>query len=138
LQERVPILVGGGGERRTLRLVAQYADACNLFGDPATVVHKLGVLRDHCAAVGRDPADIIVTHLSSAVTDMGAVDRLCPPSATPEAYALRVGAGPVADQIGRYRALADAGVQTAIVNLPDLDGPEPVERFAEVIAAFGR
>jgi alkanesulfonate monooxygenase SsuD/methylene tetrahydromethanopterin reductase-like flavin-dependent oxidoreductase (luciferase family) len=52
---RPPILVGGGGERKTLRLVARYADACNLFGtSPAEVAGKLEVLRSHCAAEGRD------------------------------------------------------------------------------------
>jgi len=52
---RPPILIGGGGEKKTLRLVAQYADACNLFGtSPAEVGHKLDVLRGHCDALGRD------------------------------------------------------------------------------------
>ena len=53
---RVPILIGGGGERKTLRLVAQYADACNLFGHegPDGIAHKLEVLRGHCDDVGRD------------------------------------------------------------------------------------
>jgi len=52
---RPPILIGGGGEKKTLRLVAQYADACNLFAtDPAQVQHKLDVLRGHCDALGRD------------------------------------------------------------------------------------
>ena len=64
LQERIPILVGGSGERRTLRLVARHADACNLFGDPDTVRHKLAVLHEHCATEGRDPAAITVTHLA--------------------------------------------------------------------------
>jgi alkanesulfonate monooxygenase SsuD/methylene tetrahydromethanopterin reductase-like flavin-dependent oxidoreductase (luciferase family) len=132
----VPILVGGGGEKRTLRLVARYADACNVFGDPATVAHKVAVLRGHCEDVGRDPAEVTVTHLSTALLDVDAVDRLRPARVTPEQYAARVGAGPVEDQVGRYRALAGAGVQTAIVNLPDLDDPAPVERFADVIAAF--
>lgn len=50
---RPPIMIGGGGERKTLRLVAQYADACNLFGGPE-VAHKLDVLREHCDALGRD------------------------------------------------------------------------------------
>src|SRR5438874_4558146 len=48
-----PILIGGGGERKTLRMVAQYADACNLFPSP-DIAHKLDVLRQHCVAEGRD------------------------------------------------------------------------------------
>jgi hypothetical protein len=52
---RVPIMIGGGGEQKTLRLVAQYADACNLFaGDIDQVRHKLEVLQGHCDALGRD------------------------------------------------------------------------------------
>jgi F420-dependent oxidoreductase-like protein len=52
---RPPILIGGGGERKTLRLVARYADACNLFASsPEDVAHKLEVLRAHCEAEGRD------------------------------------------------------------------------------------
>ena len=47
-------MIGGGGERKTLRLVAQYADACNLFAGRRTMPHKLDVLRGHCEAVGRD------------------------------------------------------------------------------------
>ncbi|MCY1145415.1 TIGR03560 family F420-dependent LLM class oxidoreductase [Actinoplanes sp. Pm04-4] len=64
-----PILIGGTGERRTLRLVAEHADACNLFDIPdggATIRHKLAVLREHCAAVGRDDAGIIKT-VSTAI-----------------------------------------------------------------------
>ncbi|MGH4023593.1 MAG: LLM class F420-dependent oxidoreductase [Pseudonocardiaceae bacterium] len=50
-----PIMIGGGGEKKTLRLVARYADACNVFGsNPADVAHKFDVLRGHCAAEGRD------------------------------------------------------------------------------------
>ena len=60
-EHRVPLLVGGTGERRTLRLVAQHADACNLFDVPddgATVRRKLAVLARHCEALGRSPEDI--------------------------------------------------------------------------------
>jgi F420-dependent oxidoreductase-like protein len=61
---RPPVMVGGDGERKTLRLVAQYADACNLFGrDPETVRRKLEVLDRHCEDVGRDPAEISRTML---------------------------------------------------------------------------
>ena len=67
LQERVPIVVGGSGERRTLRLAAQYADGCNMFGDPATVARKVQVLRRHCDDVGRDRAEVSVSHLSTVL-----------------------------------------------------------------------
>jgi F420-dependent oxidoreductase-like protein len=60
---RPRIMIGGGGERKTLRLVAQYADACNFFGDADEITHKIDVLRGHCDAVGRDPAEIDVTAL---------------------------------------------------------------------------
>jgi len=142
LQEHVPILVGGSGERTTLRLVARHADACNLFGDAATVRHKVEVLHGHCADIGRDPAEVRVTHLASALTASDrdelseTVDRLRPDHVTAQAFAARTNAATIDDHIGRFRELADAGVQTAIVNLPDLSGTAPVERFAEVIAAF--
>ncbi len=125
VQERIPILVGGSGERRTLRLVAQYADACNLFGDAATVRHKVEVLRAHCADVGRDPAAVEVTHLASALVsdDAGA------------ALQARAVAGTVEEHIGRYRELAEAGVQTEMVRLDTLD-EESIAGFAPVVAAF--
>jgi F420-dependent oxidoreductase-like protein len=66
---RIPILIGGGGERKTLRLVAQYADACNLFPGPQ-LAHKLDVLRQHCDAVGRDYDEIEKTVLYNF--DLGA------------------------------------------------------------------
>ncbi|GAB1693189.1 LLM class F420-dependent oxidoreductase [Krasilnikovia sp. M28-CT-15] len=62
VSRRVPILIGGGGEKKTLLFVAKYADACNLFGGP-DVQHKLDVLQRHCAAVGRDYAEIEKTVL---------------------------------------------------------------------------
>jgi F420-dependent oxidoreductase-like protein len=58
---RPRIMIGGSGERKTLRLVAQYADACNIFGGPSEVAQKLDVLRRHCDALGRDPNEIEVT-----------------------------------------------------------------------------
>ncbi|MEZ5095573.1 MAG: LLM class F420-dependent oxidoreductase [Nocardioides sp.] len=61
---RPPVMVGGGGEKKTLRLVAQYADSCNLFGSSVDEVsHKLDVLARHCADVGRDPATVEKTVL---------------------------------------------------------------------------
>jgi F420-dependent oxidoreductase-like protein len=139
LQEHVPILIGGSGERRTLRLVAQYGDACNLVGEPDRVRHKLTVLAGHCGEVGRPVEDIEVTHLSNAVvaSDVGEVaTRLRVRPESPEAFARRVKLATVSDHIGRYRELAEAGVQTAIVSLGDLGDDGAVERFAPVIEAF--
>ena len=145
LQGRIPILVGGNGERRTLRLAARYADACNVIGEVDVVRRKVAALHAHCASLDRDPAEVEVTQLSTTlvgrdggeVTDL--VERLRPRKRHAERYAASVNAGTVDDQIGRFRALADAGVGTAIVSLPDLEGDTPaLERFANVIAAFRR
>ena len=111
LQERIPILVGGSGERRTLRLVARHADACNLFGDAATVRHKLGVLHAHCETEGRDPA-----------RDRGHPPRPGAAWWRPASRARARARRRVEEHVGRYRELAEAGVQTAIVGLSDADG----------------
>jgi F420-dependent oxidoreductase-like protein len=67
----VPILVAGGGERRTLDLAARYGDACNVLADLATVRHKLDVLRAHCERAGRDPAEITKTVFAFDTSDLG-------------------------------------------------------------------
>jgi alkanesulfonate monooxygenase SsuD/methylene tetrahydromethanopterin reductase-like flavin-dependent oxidoreductase (luciferase family) len=58
---KIPVLIGGGGEKKTLRLVARHADIWHSFGDSATLERKLGILRQHCADVGRDPAQIEIS-----------------------------------------------------------------------------
>jgi len=65
LRGDIPILVGGSGERKTLRLVAQYADACNVFGDAERARHLMGVLDGHCEDIGRDPGEITRTRLGT-------------------------------------------------------------------------
>ncbi len=106
---RPPILVGGGGERKTLRLVARYADACNVMGTPAEVAHKLQVLDRHCEAEGRDPASIARTVMVIAdLADPGAV-------------------------IEQLATLAELGVGTAfLVPLAD-DQVAWVERLGELV-----
>ena len=142
LQAKVPILIGGSGEKRTLRLVAEHADACNLFGEPDTVRRKLAVLESHCAAVDRDPAEIEVTQLSSILSapDRAAlqsrVAELAPANMSPEAYAERTTAATAEFHIERFAALAEAGVQTVIVSLADVGHPGAVADFAPVIDAF--
>jgi F420-dependent oxidoreductase-like protein len=64
-----PIMVGGGGERDTLRIVAKYADACNLFGSLETIKRKLGILDEHCKNVGRDFDSILKTKLGIVLID---------------------------------------------------------------------
>ena len=91
-QPRPRILIGGSGERKTLRLVAQYADACNIFGGPDDVAQKLDVLRRHCDAVGRDPKEIEVT----------AMYRDLPPGAS------------VDDVVAGAEQLAKVGVSTLV------------------------
>jgi F420-dependent oxidoreductase-like protein len=62
-----PIMIGGGGEKQTLRIVAKYADACNLFGGPKGIKAKLDVLKKHCSAVGRNYDEILKTALTTVV-----------------------------------------------------------------------
>ena len=105
---RPPILIGGSGEHKTLRLVARYADACNLFApDPAVVAHKLQVLDRHCDAESRDPAGIerTIIHRSDPLEGvdgfLSAMDEyavlgiaqvwLSPPGPDPAAWVARVG-----------------------------------------------
>jgi F420-dependent oxidoreductase-like protein len=77
---RVPIMIGGGGEKKTLRLVAQYADATNVFGGPEAIHHKYEVLREHCEAVGRSYDEIERSNLQTIdlrrETPAQVVDRL--------------------------------------------------------------
>ncbi|HEY2887941.1 MAG TPA: LLM class F420-dependent oxidoreductase [Candidatus Limnocylindrales bacterium] len=77
---RIPIMIGGGGEQKTLRLVAQYGDACNVgWGNPEAVAHKLDVLRGHCEALGRPLAEIEITTLTDAnVSPTGAGRTVTP------------------------------------------------------------
>ena len=98
---RIPILIGGGGERTTLRLVARYADACNVFGGPDMLRHKFEVLRAHCEAVGRDYSTIERTNLSSI-------------SISPDG---RSGSFSPAQVVDRLGAFAEAGSQHTIVSI---------------------
>ena len=141
VQPRIPILVGGGGERRTLRLAARHADAVNVMGDPETVARKVAVLRRHCDAIGRDPGEIAVTVLAPTLLGRdrsevrALVDRLRPARVAPDRYAASVHAGTPEDQRDRLRAYAAAGADEVIVSLPAL-GLDGLDEDVAAIAAF--
>ncbi len=131
----LPLIVGGGGERRTLRIAAQWGDACNVRSDLDTVVHKTGVLRHHCEAVGRPPDEVAVTVLDVAVVGTSRddtwarVERLRG-RARAAAFAARHHADVAAGHRERHERLFEAGVSTVFLALPDLDGRDDVERIA--------
>jgi F420-dependent oxidoreductase-like protein len=139
LQEHVPIVLGGGGERRTLPLAARYADVANVLGDLPAVARKAAVLRERCADTGRS---VELSHLTTALVGRdpdevaGLVEAHRPRGTDPARYAQQVYAGTVADHVGRFRELAEVGVAEVAVRLPDLRDPAPVTRLAEVISAF--
>ncbi len=116
-QPHPPIMIGGGGERQTLRLVATYADACNiLVPDPGESANKLEVLRRHCESIGRDYASIEKTALLEAD--------------------LRPGRQRPGDVVAAMRSQADEGIEHVIVNLPDAHVLERLDAFGrEIIPA---
>jgi F420-dependent oxidoreductase-like protein len=116
-----PIMVAGGGEKKTLRLVAQYADACNLFGEPSAVAAKLAILRDHCDRLGRDYSTIETTVLDTVL--------------------LAPGKASAKDVIEKCRAYAAVGVKHMIFNMPNVHEIKPLEIFGReiipAVAGFG-
>jgi alkanesulfonate monooxygenase SsuD/methylene tetrahydromethanopterin reductase-like flavin-dependent oxidoreductase (luciferase family)/predicted kinase len=137
----VPIIVGGSGERRTLRIVAEQADGCNLLSEQTALQTKINILQTHCAAVGRDPATVAITVLDLPVIGIDREDvavrverlrgRL--PAAV---YAARHHAAPAVDHVRRYLELAAMGVSTIFVALPDLAGADDLERCAPLLSAL--
>jgi F420-dependent oxidoreductase-like protein len=103
VQDRLPLLVGGGGERRTLRIAARYADQWNTWSTPEVLEHKISVLRAHCQQVGRDPGEI---HVSTQAILFLSTDEewLKDKREAPPGRPVIVGTpGEVADIVGRYR-----------------------------------
>ncbi len=113
-----PILIGGGGEKKTLRLVAQYADACNLFArmGAETIRSKLDILKSHCEKLGRDYAEIEKTALNTV--NLGQ-DKMT-----------------AKEVIEECRTLASLGLQHIIYNMPNVHEITPLEIFGrEIIPA---
>jgi alkanesulfonate monooxygenase len=106
-------MIGGGGEKKTLRLVAQYADASNLFGGPADQPPKYAILAEHCATVGRDFIQIERTNLQGvALSERSASSRAVE---SPD------------EIVERFGRLAEAGVQHVIISTADAHDPAALE-----------
>jgi alkanesulfonate monooxygenase SsuD/methylene tetrahydromethanopterin reductase-like flavin-dependent oxidoreductase (luciferase family)/predicted kinase len=136
----IPIIVGGSGNR-TLAVAARLADGCNLPSDLPVLDAKLSVLRQHCQQAGRDLAEVAVTVLDVPVVGRdrehaAAIVEALRGRTSAAVFARRHHAGVAADHIGRYRLLAERGVSTVFVALPDLAGPDDLSRLAPVVSAF--
>lgn len=133
-----PIMVGGTGERQTLKIVAKYADACNLFGSLETVKRKLSVLREHCKSVGRDYDSILKTKLGFVIIDkdraMGEkrvqqISKVMPEDQVREFVIY----GTPEDVLKQIELLEEAGIQYFIADLEPDKEPEALETFADSI-----
>jgi alkanesulfonate monooxygenase SsuD/methylene tetrahydromethanopterin reductase-like flavin-dependent oxidoreductase (luciferase family) len=129
-QPRPPIMIGGSGEKATLRIVAQYADFCNVGGDPAIVAHKYAVLREHCEQVGR-PYEAITR--SNDVGILIAADDQ-------ELAAKKVQYGEDFDLVGTPEAIiegiqryAEVGSQYLTFHLPDAEEITPIRLLGETV-----
>ena len=108
----IPIMIGGGGERKTLRLVAQYADACNVFGDATRIAHKYAVLREHCERLGRPYDEIERSNLQSVDLQRESPEQI----------------------VERFGTLGEAGAQHIIFSVRGVSDPAVLERLgAEVL-----
>lgn len=136
-QPHIPILIGGGGEKVTLKLVAQYGDACNVFGDAETLKHKFAVLKAHCEAIGRDYESIRRT--AGALCYIGDTDEQAQakfPAALrgrPTTAGALIGSPETIRQ--RLIELEEAGVQELILGFPDVLQLETLRFFAREFIA---
>ncbi|MEI8238153.1 MAG: LLM class F420-dependent oxidoreductase [Actinomycetota bacterium] len=141
-----PVLIGGSGEKKTLRMVAQYGDACNVFGDPTQIRHLMGVLDQHCATMGRDPKEICRTRLGTLILGRTMDEAQAKLSARlggarvedlPEDLQARVRGQFLvgdADTVGaKVHELLDAGLDGLIFNMPDSYDLESVAFAGETL-----
>jgi F420-dependent oxidoreductase-like protein len=135
----IPLLIGGGGEKVTLKLVAQYGDSCNVSGDIDTIKHKFDVIRQHCENVGRDYESIHRTSTSICSigeTDEEAIAKI--PASVRSRFSNLMGAGLVGspDTIRqRLAAFEAAGVQELILGFPDITTLSSLRLFAQEFIA---
>jgi F420-dependent oxidoreductase-like protein len=137
----IPILIGGSGERKTLRFVAKYADGSNLFGDIERVKHLLGVLEGHCNEVGRDMSEITKTRMGTlyiAHTHEEAEKKLEPVVARapdPERARAQAFVGEPDEVAEQVQAYLDAGLDGITLSMPDVHDTEMVALAGETLGA---
>ncbi|CAA9550099.1 MAG: luciferase-like protein [uncultured Thermomicrobiales bacterium] len=142
--KKVPLWIGGGGEKVTLKLVAQYGDACNIGGDLDTVRHKLDVLKGHCETVGRDYGEIVKSmsfnvHLVGQNDDPEVATEKARGTVPYDEYGKSFHVGTAAEITERIRPFIEAGIDYVIVYIPRVAYDHaPMEQFAaEVIPQLG-
>ena len=134
----IPLLIGGGGEHVTLKLVAQYGDACNVSGSLETIQHKFDVLKKHCEAVGRDYERIRRTVTLSCMlgeTDEQAEEKVPAVLRGHAAFMASALIGSPATLHKRLIALEEAGVQEIILRFSDVLNLEMLRFFAKEVIA---
>jgi len=138
-----PILVGGGGEKKTLRLTARYADMWNGFGDVSMIRHKLGVLAEHCANEGRDRSQIVATRLGTLIVadthedaDRRRREWQAANNVDDAGLAMRLTWGDRAEVAEQAAVFLDAGLQGVLFNMPPGSPPEDVARAGEALSAL--
>jgi F420-dependent oxidoreductase-like protein len=138
-QRRIPLMIGGSGEKKTLRMVAEFADLCNIGGTAGVVGRKLAILDEHCAAVGRDPSEVKRTSMTSLFvspndaerdsfrgllnydTDSGVRDQMIIATAD--------------EATENLAAIVAAGSDELIVNLPLIKSVDAIHAAADVLKA---
>ncbi len=141
-----PVLIGGSGERKTLRMVAQYGDACNVFGDATVVRHLMGVLDEHCERLGRDPGEVCRTRLGTLVVGrtmeeaeakvsarFGGVKLSDMPAETQARLRSMFVMGDAAAIQAQVTELLDAGLDGIVFNMVDAHDLEAVELAGQVL-----
>jgi F420-dependent oxidoreductase-like protein len=132
-----PILVGGSGERKTLKIVAKYADACNLFGSAETLKRKLNILKEHCKSVGRDYDTILKTTLGAIIIDDDkeiAKKRVQQITRMPEEQIREFAIYGTPEDVSRQiKLLEEVGIQYLIVDLDPSRELEALEIFVNNI-----
>jgi F420-dependent oxidoreductase-like protein len=135
----IPIMIGGSGEKKTLRMVAQYADASNFFGDPERIRHLIGVLEAHCDRLGRDPAEITKTRLGTVIVAPSQEDadglfkRIAEATGAPADRLATWIVGDPDTVAERCQELLEAGLDGLIFNSPQTHDLEAVELIGKTL-----